>query len=532
MRHLLRLLCAVLPALALIGCSNHAVDRSFDRVATLIASDSAEEALKLLNNIDTLGLKSESERARFALLLCHARYKNYIDDTTYTLLRPALDYYVDGSHGPKADRALALFLKGNVNFAKRSYSSAIVDFLKAEAVARSLRPGHDNTLLLAFIRQSIADCYAGAFCFNDQLRMSIKAADAFIQSGDSTYICGAYGDIAHSYLNTLQFEKALVYVDTAFAIERKHPNPYMRNLGDLVKARAYAGLEDGMMSLRYYDKIFKTRPKRLNYSDFLYIRKYLGEVDGGFPELRAWSTDSNSNPLINSEMSLLKMTAQRLETAIRQNVTSSVHALTDRELDHSERQNRAKTTAIIVLSILLTAIVLLSLKVYFTQKRLNNTQIELLQSKISDLDMRLSHIDSSRIAIAGKHKQTIDLYCSQIDHLIGKIGKDVMISKNSDPDKKLQLLSDSLVKGGIIKSLIEFFNDNNDMVIDRLRKDVQPLSEDEITIFSLSAMHFSSATICLIQKIDKKSLYNRRDYFKSKIKKSGSEYIDRFLALL
>ena len=91
-RHILTLIAAAL-CLMLAACHHASPYR-----ATLDAADSLMEsrpdsALSLLRAIPSEQITDRATRARHAMLHAMARDKNYIDDTTFTILQPAIDYY-------------------------------------------------------------------------------------------------------------------------------------------------------------------------------------------------------------------------------------------------------------------------------------------------------------------------------------------------------------------------------------------------------------------------------------------------------
>lgn len=70
-------------------------------------------ALVLLNAVDPSGLKTESDKAFYALLMTQARYRNYIVASSDSLINVALNYY--HSHADKQERLInSLIYKGAV----------------------------------------------------------------------------------------------------------------------------------------------------------------------------------------------------------------------------------------------------------------------------------------------------------------------------------------------------------------------------------------------------------------------------------
>lgn len=76
------------------GCSYHSeVWSKMDQADSLMWSR-PDSSMALLREIDTLSLNGKEEKARYALLMSMALDKNYIDTTTFSVLQPAIDYYL------------------------------------------------------------------------------------------------------------------------------------------------------------------------------------------------------------------------------------------------------------------------------------------------------------------------------------------------------------------------------------------------------------------------------------------------------
>ena len=94
-----------------------------------------DSALAVLESIDSKDLKTSSIRAHHALLHAMALDKNYIDVTDDSIASVAVDYYL--KHGPKKNRARALYYLGVSYYNKEEYDKAILAYSRAETVAVS-----------------------------------------------------------------------------------------------------------------------------------------------------------------------------------------------------------------------------------------------------------------------------------------------------------------------------------------------------------------------------------------------------------
>lgn len=84
-------------ACSTISCSGTKEQETLNRAESLMESH-PDSALSLLSSINKSNLSNKKQKAQYALLMSMALDKNYIDTTTFHVLQPALDYYLeDGS---------------------------------------------------------------------------------------------------------------------------------------------------------------------------------------------------------------------------------------------------------------------------------------------------------------------------------------------------------------------------------------------------------------------------------------------------
>ncbi len=110
MRAMLRYIPLLLLAGLFWACGgDRALQSALDRADALMESY-PDSALALLKPYDGVQIRSEAQRARFALLYSMALDKNGIDTANYKVIQPALDYYP--THGTDADKIRTLYYAG------------------------------------------------------------------------------------------------------------------------------------------------------------------------------------------------------------------------------------------------------------------------------------------------------------------------------------------------------------------------------------------------------------------------------------
>lgn len=94
------ILCAVVLVLfswLMVSCSESEEQRVLNHVEEVIEAH-PDSALTILRGVDKASLGSDREKAQYALLMSMALDKNYIDTTTFDVLQPAIDYYLDNGN--------------------------------------------------------------------------------------------------------------------------------------------------------------------------------------------------------------------------------------------------------------------------------------------------------------------------------------------------------------------------------------------------------------------------------------------------
>ena len=135
--------------ISVAGCgSPKHVDKSLDDAESLMESR-PDSALAILESMDVLDLKGKRDRARYALLKSMALDKNYVDTTTFEILQPAIDYYLE--NGTPDEKLRTYYYQGRIYLNRNEPDSALRSFMRgldfAEKCTDSL------TIARAFVAQ-------------------------------------------------------------------------------------------------------------------------------------------------------------------------------------------------------------------------------------------------------------------------------------------------------------------------------------------------------------------------------------------
>ncbi|MBO5456285.1 MAG: hypothetical protein J6A20_07200, partial [Muribaculaceae bacterium] len=197
-------------SLLVYGCGGRdtEVTPMLDR-AEAVMDAHPDSALVLLDSVEgsaTLhGLMNEADRARYALLLTQARHKNYIDETSDSLITTAVDYYDRHSSAEPFRLMLSRYYQGVVRSNSRNYASAIISLMKAEALAEHL----DQPLWLGRSRVAIGNIYNDVHSPKEEVKYIEKAREAFCQANDSANIWQADESLIIAFNNAKRYKDAL-----------------------------------------------------------------------------------------------------------------------------------------------------------------------------------------------------------------------------------------------------------------------------------------------------------------------------------
>ncbi len=200
-----RLVLAVVLAVGAVGCGREV--RDVLDVAEQQMAQRPDSSLVLLESINTERIMSRADRARHALLYAQARDKNYIDDTSDSLISIAVDYY--SRHRDYGRRFTSLYYLGRVRENAGDHTEAILAYTRAEELGDKTDDEFAKGLLYAHLGSVYARCYdlqksLEAFRMSESYhRKAGKTAHAYYSVLSIAEICirmGLYKDAA-SYIN-------------------------------------------------------------------------------------------------------------------------------------------------------------------------------------------------------------------------------------------------------------------------------------------------------------------------------------------
>lgn len=159
--------------LCLLGCENPR-QKPLRDVWSYI-KERPDSALTTLEQYSVEGFTRRKDKAEYALLKSIALDKNYIDLTSDSLIRVALDYY--DVHGSPRQKMFSWFYLARVQFNARDYNQAIVSLERAEDYLKQC----DEPYYEGLIHMTKSAIYTNTHNKNEALSESVLGNNAFIR---------------------------------------------------------------------------------------------------------------------------------------------------------------------------------------------------------------------------------------------------------------------------------------------------------------------------------------------------------------
>ncbi len=144
------MLMLLLLACCITSCSNHKQQETLNRAESLMETH-PDSVLLLLKGIDKSELGPKEEQARYALLMSMALDRNYIETTSFDVLQPAIDYYLES--GNSTEKLRTYYYQGRIFQNQGERDNALNSFVKG--IDNSL----NNTDSLTLVRTLVAQAY-------------------------------------------------------------------------------------------------------------------------------------------------------------------------------------------------------------------------------------------------------------------------------------------------------------------------------------------------------------------------------------
>ena len=213
----MRLIAAFVLAICLFSCTCHSEHwETLAQVESYI-EERPDSALSVLGRIDASELSGREEMARYALLYSMALDKNYIDTTTFDVLQPAIDYYIE--HGTPDEQLRTYYYQGRIYQNQGDDDSAMQSFMRGKEYCQEA----SDTLTMANLLVAQASIQYSIYKYDEFISNNLEAANLYKAIGRYDYeIYSLANALDGSLLNN---DKALADSIISIAQERVNENP-------------------------------------------------------------------------------------------------------------------------------------------------------------------------------------------------------------------------------------------------------------------------------------------------------------------
>lgn len=160
----------------MVSCSDSKEQEVLNHVEAVIEVH-PDSALTLLRGVDKASLGSDKERARYALLMSMALDKNYIDTTSFDVIQPAIEYYLDRDKGTPDDKHRTYYYQGRIFQNKGNIDQALNSFVRGIDISSN----SNDYLTIARTLVAQACLYQDVYDYKRYTELYLQASQIFNQ---------------------------------------------------------------------------------------------------------------------------------------------------------------------------------------------------------------------------------------------------------------------------------------------------------------------------------------------------------------
>ena len=556
-----RYIISLIIALGLVACSQDL--KQYDTLTQVesFVIEKPDSALIVLEQIDISEVSSKEERAKHALLLSMALDKNYIDETDFDVLQPAIDYYED--NGTTTDKFQTYYLQGRIYQNQGNETEAMILY----AQAKELLSGIDAPFLVGQLHTEIGNIYRSNYDYAKSLEAYQAAYDYYINDGLESYAAYALLDIGLSYWNLEDNAKGIEYINEALQMALKLQDEYL----EMVCYQNIVFLCDDIDAVGRCGSVVEALVNRYDIEKFgsgalVAIASYYAEVKD-YDRMnefmgRAWSNTTNAKDSVNvyltqadilkrvgkSEEALkffeagVKLQNREVRSSLKQPIETTQKEYFQQQAEHNAYRLKKDRELYITLGII--ALLALIVVAMYIRHRMLSKDLEIskymvlsseLQTAIRDREDRLSaiseHISSQEEAhnsmVSDMHRQIAELFEKQYE-LLDKLSNTYYETQGVSKEKEsiFKQVKSEIDKFATdkrsIAQLEKIVNTYKRNVIGLVRSEISNISERDITLLCYVYAGFSAKSISIFIGETTSNILTRKSRLRSKIAKLDS----------
>ena len=544
-----RLLAITIILLSIASCTFVNVSRTLNDVESYIM-ERPDSALAVLESIDRDDLNTTRTKAHHALLHAMALDKNFIDVSDDSIAQVAVDYF--SKHGPQKYHARSLYYLGLAYYYQEEYNKAIVEFTKAEEVARVC-----DSLYLGFIKVDQAEVYARTYnpieeviCLREALEINSKVSTKYycdvvkLNIIRSLYNQYQHNEEAERLLDQLLSDKTLddkvrvrAELIQAYISVTTHENPDFSKVVNLYEDIFAGSLSHCLTIKNYWAWAYSLNALGQKESAQELIEQ-LASVSSGtssYWQYMIAKYDANSELALSHLEDYIKHNDTEVSDALKQSLALSQrnYYQAQSELSEAEAHNARLASFIIILISAFSALfVYILIKMYVKRQE---EQKEKYLLYISEINRQLD--EARKEDYPALKKKYLSLYKTKFE-TIGFLSEQyIQAEGRSDIEslmfKKVVTLIKEIKNDSTNRAKFEAMLDEDlDMIMTNLRKEMPKFSETDYSIFSYLVVGFDATTISRLLDISVNNIYVHKHRIRTRIEERQPEHASQFLEML
>ena len=536
----------------MVACSSREALRSMERAEQLL-EEAPEEALRVMEGVDGEALRTEEDRARYALVYSEACYYSYIDIVADTLTQPMMRYYLESDN--HAERARAMFQHAVVAYNGGELAEAIVALTEAEeSLAKRA-----NRKLEGAVQRLKGNIYSEGCLYLNAYDAYVAAREIYAELGLEEHVQFLDYDIGGTLIQLRRMEEAKVTLERVldYAIGAEDANLVCAVAHELLDLSIY--LDDYDMC-REYVELFE-REGVLLYGEphFVCAKAMLVAHDGGLEEALAlvdeaeameddleWADVEYARYIIHrnvgdgegalywQEQSVNaqdEMLLQVIEQPVLNVEVEKLRSDLDAELRERELVRERNAMIYVVVAVVVVAVVVaLGLYARYRIRRKDSeiaSYIETIESLRTDIERIPRDMASSITALYRDRFSELNELCDiYYDHSGSSRHKSLVFNKVLETIETIKGDSSRIDELG---AMVDNYRDN---ALQRLKSVLPRISERDYRVALYAFAGFSNRAIALFIDSDPVAVSKIKYNIKSKLKGVEAADCEQLIALL
>lgn len=552
------------------SCVNKEAKRIMD-TADAVMWTRPDSSLVALESIDTLSLRTKTQRARYSLLYTMALNRNWIDTTDLRVIQPAVTYYE--RHGSKDDKMKMYYYLGTVQHNAGNLEDAIANYVRSMEYSSE----SDNLIFRGLIASAVSDLYSQNHNYSAGLNYAKDALALFKQAGDSARIWATTGMLASLYGTMQDYEKSDSLYTEFFSSPCRDSSLYARMLMNKALGCLWKPSPEPELSVKLFRKSvdeFNGNPTARDYCAYAYAMDLLGnrvaadniisqlEAQGcPLDEIDVWCYRiSRHRGEYVKALNLLEESVRERDSIVLEAVNQSValaqsgYYQSKSDLLDQDRRIRNQRQLIFVLLGVVILVCMLSIFLHKRKKweqrmedmlQINDNINHLLSQERNDNEdyrLRLDAMEKNQSRLVEREEAIKDLrsryikaYKSQLDKL-SVLCSEYWESPNTNWNKdriyeRVKELAAELEYGSESK-LEAMIDEGLDGVMTKLKVDFPRMTERDRRFIVFQILGLDAKTLSYVTGYSVATIYTKRNRLKERMLGLDSENRNLYLEIL